>query len=298
MPTLTHLSPNLRGVLWLLGSSAVFSVMNLTIKALGPSMPTPEVMLFRTFFGLLALAPFILAEPKQALSITRPWLHVLRAGLGLLAMGASFWTVSMLPLATATSLFFTKPLFMPILAAFFLGEAFRRQRGLATAAGFLGVLVMLDPEGGAMLPVLVGLGGAFCVALVMIVVKKLTATEQPLAVLVWFSLLTSIGIAPLAAWMWVTPSLPQLLMLISLGVVGSLGQYMLIRAYRVGEASAISPTDYTQLLFAGLMGFLFFGELPSLRNWAGIAIIVGATLFLSWHERKAAPPRPSPGDLL
>ncbi|TAN47806.1 MAG: DMT family transporter, partial [Rhodospirillales bacterium] len=290
MTGFSSLTPNQRGALWLLATSAVFALMNSVIKLLGPDIPTSQVVLFRTFFGLIALSPFILSDPKAAFAITRPWMHLLRAVLGLLAMSANFWTVAMLPLATATSLFFTKPLFMPILAAVFLKEAFHWPRGLATMVGFLGVLVMLDPRGQVEpLPVAVGLAGALCVAVIMIVIKKLTATERPLAVLVWFSILSTIGILPVAAWVWVTPSLDQLLLLIALGGLGSWGQYMMIRAYRVGEAAAITPIDYTQLLFAGFLGFFVFGELPGLQTLLGILLIVAATLYISVWESRGKP---------
>jgi drug/metabolite transporter (DMT)-like permease len=299
MKRLADLSPNLQGAFWLLGSSAVFAAMNGVIKYLGPSIPTAEVVLFRTFFGLIALSPFILANPSQALQITKPWLHGLRALLGVAAMSANFWTIAVLPLATATSLFFTKPLFMPLLAALLLGEAFKLRRGIVTAVGFLGVLVMLDPQGGVDIwPVSVGLAGALCVALVMIVIKKLTATEQALAVLVWFTILSTLGVAPIAWLVWVWPTPAQWVALVSLGAIGSLGQYLLIRAYRVGEASAITPVDYTQLVFAGVMGMAFFDEWPSLQSWVGIGIIIGSTLYLTWNEKRPAPSRTLPGDLL
>ncbi|CAA6605241.1 conserved membrane hypothetical protein [Rhodospirillaceae bacterium LM-1] len=297
---LASLSPNQQGALWLLGASLAFAAMNGVIKLLGSDIPTSQLVLFRCFFGLVALSPFILANPRQALFVSRPWLHVLRALLGVAAMSANFWCVATLPLATATSLFFTKPLFMPILAALFLGEGFRMGRGLATLAGFLGVLAMLDPQEGGADPLSLGIGlaGAFCVALVMIVIKKLTLSEQPLAVLVWFTLLSTLGVAPFAALVWVTPNLAQLGLLVSLGFIGSLGQYLLIRAYRVGEASAITPVDYTQLLFAALIGALFFAELPGWQVWLGTFIIVASTLYITWHERQTAPSRPLPGDLL
>lgn len=294
---LARLSSNQRGALWLLGASAVFAAMNGVIKYLGPEIPTPEVVLFRTAFGFLALLPFIAANPARALYIRRPWLHVLRAVLGLAAMLSNFWTVAVMPLATATSLFFTKPLFMPFLAVLFLGEPFRKSRLAAVVAGFAGVLIMLGPpDGVAPLPVAVGLGGALCVALVMVVVKKLATSEEALAVLVWFTIFSTLLVAPVALWLWVTPTPMQWLLLIGLGAMGSFAQYMLIRAYRVGETTAITPVDYTQLIFASLFGVLFFGEWPGLNSWLGIAVIVAATLYIGSRPSQAS--RPGPGDLL
>lgn len=297
----SRLSPNQRGALWLLGSSAVFASMNGVLKFLGPAIPTPEAVLFRTLFGFVALSPFILAHPRRSLYIRRPWLHLLRACLGLAAMSANFWTVAVMPLAAATSLFFTKPLFMPFLAVLFLGETFRKNRLFAALAGFSGVLIMLGPPDGVeLLPVSVGLAGAFCVALVMVVVKKLATSEEAMAVLVWFTIFSSLGILPVAIWVWVPPSGTQWLFLIGLGALGSMGQYMMIRAYQLGETSAITPVDYTQLIFASLFGFVFFGELPGWRSWAGIAVIMAATLYISLADRKgpSAASRLGPDDLL
>jgi drug/metabolite transporter (DMT)-like permease len=180
---------------------------------------------------------------------------------------------------------------MPFLAALFLGEGLSRGRIGATIAGFLGVLIMLDPESGVgAFPVAVGLAGAFCVALVMIVIKKLTRTEQALAVLAWFTILSSMGVAPIAAAVWVWPQPSQWLALISLGLTGSVGQYLMIRAYRVGEASAITPVDYTQLVFACLFGVFLFDELPGLRSLAGMAVIAASTLYITWQERGKSGP--------
>jgi drug/metabolite transporter (DMT)-like permease len=298
----SRLTPNQRGALWLLASSLVFATMNSVIKTLGGEIPLTQVMLFRCFFGLMALLPFILHDPRGTLAISRPWLHGLRALLGMGGMTANFWTVTVMPLATATTLFFTKALFMILLAALFLGERIRWRRSLATAAGFMGVLIMLDPQGGAApLPVAGGLAGGACVALVMVVIKKLAAFERPMAVLVWFSLLSTLMCAPLAYYVWVPPNAHQFGLLVSLGAIGSLGQYLMIRAYRVGEATAVTPMDYGQLVFAGLFGLIFFDELLSLRALLGASVVVAATLYITVREARLkgqAESRPEGGNLL
>jgi drug/metabolite transporter (DMT)-like permease len=284
---LANLSPNSQGAIWIFGSAVVFSAMNVGIKIVGGNIPSVEIAFFRCLFGLIVLLPFLPYMGRNVLSTERFGLHLLRAALGLFAMSANFYAVTQMELAPAVAITFTSPLFMIVLAMFYLGERPGLSRILATCAGFAGTVVMLEPGSGEpSLPAIAALIGALAVAFVLVVVKKLAATERPMTALIYFSIFSTLASAPPAIYFWVRPNAKEFVTLAAIGVLGSMGQYCLIKGYRLGEATVVTPVSYVQLVLVGLAGFLFFGERPSLMAWAGTAIIVLSTLYITLEGRK------------
>jgi len=289
------LSGNLRGALWLLLSAMAFAAMSGIAKMLGGSLHAFEIAFFRCLFGLAAILPFVWGPGGAGLKTSRPWLYLVRCLIGVTAILGSFYSLTNLPLASAVAVNFTKPLFMLVLAALFLGERVDWRRWLATCAGFAGVVVLLRPSAS---PMDVGdnwLGGtaaaiyaAFAMAVVLVLVKKLSETEQPATLLFWFTLAAAIGTAGPAALVWQTPTWGQTLWLVLLGGMASLGQYAIFRAYQVGEATVVGPVDYTQLLWAGAIGALFFGEMPDLGTLIGAAMIIGSAFVVLKQGRRVA----------
>lgn len=283
------LSGNVQGASWLLLSALSFSVMNALIKQLGDAFHPFELVFFRGLFGLLTMLPFVLRQGRAGVAVTRPWMHVLRAAIGLGSMVCIFTALTRLPLADAVALFFAKPLFMIVLAALFLGERVRWRRSVATAVGFAGVLIMLRPGQGTLEPALLyALAAALLMAVVMVVVKKMTASERPLNTVFWFTLLTTLGALAPALWVWRTPDAGELALLGMMGAVGNLGQYFAVRAYRVGEATAVTPMDYAQLPLSGVLGYLWFAELPDAWTLAGAAVVAGSSLYIVQREARLA----------
>ena len=282
------LSGNLRGAAWLLASALMFSVMNGLAKLLGDQLHPFQVAFFRCLFGFLPLAPFLLRAGAQQIWPRRPGLQVVRSVAGILTMLTLFWSLAHLPLALAVAIFFTKPLFMVGLAVAFLGERVRWRRWLATGIGFVGVLVMLRPGGGIGVAALAALAGAFGMGVVLVLVKKLTASETPTAMVFWFLAAGAVGTLPpaLAVWQW--PSGTQWLLLAALGGIGGGAQILATRAYRVGEATVITPVDYFQLLFSAVIGIAVFGEVPDGWTMAGAAIVVASTLYIVEREARLA----------
>lgn len=279
---LLALDGDVRGALWLLLAAATFSCLNSVIKALGVHFPTVELVFFRSLFGTIVLLPMLLLpEGRQALRVERPDMHLYRIALGLGAMTLSFAALAELPLAGAISLFFTKPLFIIVLAAMFLGQRPRWRRSLATLAGFGGVLIMLRPwQGTVDIWALTAVGSAFLMASVTVVIKSMTASERPLTMVLYFSLGCTIGTLPASLLVWRWPDTTELGLLALMGLLGSLAQYFIARAYHAGEATAITPMDYSQLIFAGAMGYWVFGEIPDLWTITGGAILVAASWYV------------------
>jgi drug/metabolite transporter (DMT)-like permease len=290
------LAPNVRGSLWILASAFAFSLMNAIIKHLGSELHAFEIAFFRALLGIILIAPFALRWGLAGLKTSRPILHLFRSLMSICAMLTYFYALANMPLAAAVGIAFSKPLFTVVFAVLFLDEKVGWRRWLATLFGFAGVLVMLNPTGGELgLPAISNLVSSLVMGIVMILVKKMTDTEQASTMLFYFSLAAAMGSGIAMVPFWVTPGPDLYLVLLALGIVGTLGQYFLTRAYRAGDASAITPMDYFQLLFAAMLGLAFFGEIPDIRTAIGGLMIVASNLYIM--HRNAKLQRPATNDL-
>ena len=289
---MSSLSANQRGALWLLLSAATFAAMSGFSKYLGGTgIHAFQIAFFRSLFGLLTLLPFILGKNGAPLSTGRPFLYFFRCAIGITSLMANFYSMTALPLAMAAALSFTRPLFLVVLAILFLGETMGWRRGLATLTGFGGVIVLVHPGTALAQNSSISMDGAasavyaaFSMAVVLLMVKKLSKTEHPVTLLFWFSLASVLGTAGPAALVWHDPNPLQWSELVAVGVLGSLAQYAIFRAYQIGEASVVGPVDNSQMIWAGLIGSLFFGEIPDGFTAVGVLIIVISTLgVLRWR---------------
>lgn len=294
-PLWTRLPDNLRGALWLLGATAVYSVQGLLVKTLGLRLSPFEVAFFRCLFGLLILVPFLAGTRSYRISGS-PWMHLLRALVGVSGMFCGFYAVTYLPLATATAITFTKPLFLIVLAVLFLGEQVRWRRWTATAIGFVGVLIVARPGSEAFSPaMLVALVGSFLIADVAVLVKKLSATDRNVTIMFYFAVITTAIAAIPAYFVWQTPIGMEWPLLVFVGVAASMGQYCTLRALRVAEATAVMPFDYTRLLFAGIFGYVFFAEVPDGWTLLGSAVLIASTLYIAQREMRLGIPNRGEG---
>lgn len=293
-----RLSDNTRGIAWMLASGILFSCMAALIKHVGTSFEAIQMAFFRTGFGFLAILPFVaFSGGMKVIRTRRPWGHLLRGVCGAGAMACSFYAVAELPLADATAYTFTKPLFLVLLAALFLGEKIRLRRAVATAIGFAGILLMMQGQGfrGELeWASLVALVGAALVAVVVVQVKRLMRTEAPITVLFWFGLISTVLTAVPALLVWRHPTWEELLLLVAIGATGASAQSCIIRGYRVAEATIIAPFDYIRLLYAAALGFFLFGEIPGWWTVAGAGVVVAATLYIALREARLGRRRPAP----
>ncbi len=280
------LSPAARAAVLMVTGSLLFSIMGAIVKLVGQRLDSFQIAFFRCLFGFAAILPFILLEKgHHAFRTTHHWGHFLRGAIGVGAMVAGFYATTRLPLTDSTAISFTAPLFMIITAVLLLGETVRWRRGLATFVGFIGVLVMVRPDSGALdMAAIVGLFGAALVALSTTLIKRLSATEHALTILVYFGLFSTVLTAAPAYFVWRPPDFYELTLLLLVGALGAVGQFCQIRAYAIGEVTAVAPIDYSRLIFAGIMGYLLFSELPDRYTIAGAVIIVGSTLYIAYRE--------------
>ncbi len=284
---LRRLPGNVRGALWMLAAVSVFSTMDAVIKLLGQSLDSFQIALFRCVFGGIAILPFALRGGFGALRTRRPGGHLARALIGYTAMVFGFYAVTQLPLADATALSFTRPLFMIVLAVLFLGEQVRWRRWSATAVGFLGVLVMARPgEADIDIATLSAIAASLFVAGVGVMLKRLAATERPETIIFYFTVISSLLALGPAIYVWRTPTPLEFFGLAAIGALGSLGQYFTIRSYRIAEATAVDPVDYARLLLAAAFGFLLFREVPDRWSLMGALIIIASTLYITRREAR------------
>ena len=232
-----------RGVLLMVAGCLLFSIMGALVKLLGQRLGSFQIAFFRCFFGFIAILPFVLLKPgRQAFRTTHFRGHFLRGAIGVAALVAGFYATTRLPLTDSTAISFTAPLFMILTAIFLLGEKVRWRRGLATVAGFIGVLVMVRPNRGTLdLGAMVGLFAAFLGALSTTLIKRLSATEEALTILVYFGLFSSILTAIPAYFVWRPPTGDELALLAFVGALGAVGQFCQVRAFAAGELMAVAP---------------------------------------------------------
>lgn len=284
---MAHAPPdNLRGAMWMLASSICFASTGIAIKEIGTDLPVAVVAFFRVVFGLPFLIPFLAKDGLRIFYTSQPGWHLLRLAGSSGSILFGFYAIAHLPYATAVSLSFTRPLFIIFIGIVFLGEMVRWRRGLATATGFAGVVIMLGPTDiGFTLPALSALAAAASVSIALAVIRKHAATEG-MAFMSWFYGGSVVVLAPFAAFYWETPQGNEWTFLLYIGLVASAGQYCLIRSLMIAEATVVSPVDYIQIIIAAIAGYTLFGEKPTIWTGIGAIVIVGATLYILFREAR------------
>lgn len=262
--------------------------MNLGLKlAEAGGARLPEILFFRQAGAAALVASVVAAGPgMRSLRSEKMRAHVLRCAVGLTTMACAFGAVLRLQLAEATTLSFAMPIFATVLGALILAEPTGWRRWAAVMTGFAGVLLVARPGGGR-LPVdgvALGLMAAFGTACVSILLRQIGRTERPMTTVFWFSVLSLVPLTPVFALkaqahpplVWAT--------LIGVGLLGGAAQLAMTASLARGAVSVVVPMDYTALLWATLLGWLAFGDLPAAQIWAGAPLIVGSGLFIVWRE--------------
>ena len=283
---LASLPPNIQGTLWILASAVLFTVMATLVKVLGGRLNSWEVAFFRSLTAIIVVFPLMARHGWSGFHTKRPLLHLVRGTFGSLGMMCGFYAFVHLPLATASAISFSRTLFVVPLACFFVGEIIGMRRIGATLAGFLGVLIILRPSAEMDMAALVAVMSAVFIAGAATCVKILSRQDGPMILLFSSSLIGVIATAIPASFNWVMPTFPELLGLLLMGAFGVSAQSCFIRAYSVGEMSALAPMDYTRLIFATLVGFFLFGNLPDVWVFLGSAVIVASTLYITLREAR------------
>jgi drug/metabolite transporter (DMT)-like permease len=288
-PTAPRLAPITRAALWILLSGICSVMMNVLIRVAAQTMHPFEVAFFRCFFGLVLLLPWIVRSGPALLHSRNSGFYLLRAGIGLVSMATWFYGITVVPLATATAVNFTAPLFATLAAALVLHEDVRLRRWSAVVLGFVGVLVIMRPGSARLDPnLLLLLLSAATAAMNNITVKFLVRSEPPSRIVAFFMIyLTPLSLIPaLFVWQWPDPS--TFGALVGLGCLGTIAHISVARALAAADASACAPFEFARLPFAALIGFLWFGEVTDFWTWVGAAIIAVSSIYVAHREARLA----------
>lgn len=296
-------------------SALSFTLMSAGIKIVSTRFPTGELVFFRSAFALIPLLGWLATQDALIDAVrTRNIVgHLKRGVIGSTGMFCGFVALAYLPLPDAIAIGYTAPLLVVVLAALILKETVRIYRWTAVAIGFAGVMIMLVPHfsssalaqgfgAGAAFGALFSLAGAFCSAGATIEVRRLIAGEKTGAIVFYFSMLTTLlGFSTILIGNWNLPTLQEFALLVCIGILGGIGQILLTQSYRFADASLIAPFEYTTMIWALVIGWFAFGELPAATVLIGATIVISSGIFVIWREqqlglerkraREAAPPR-------
>jgi drug/metabolite transporter (DMT)-like permease len=286
----------LLGIALRIGATTGFAFMAAMIK-LGheAGVSTVELTFYRFAFGLPPLLLWIAWDGNlSAWRTRRPLAHLWRAVAGLTTMVVAFSALRYLPLAESTTIGFAAPLFAVILSALVLGERVGRHRWSAVVIGFVGVLVVMRPDASdlAATGLLLAILAAFGVGVTTITIRQIGRTEGTQTTVLWFSALSMIALGALMPFHARGHSLETWLVLAALGLFGGLAQLLLTASLRYAPVPVVVPFDYTQLLWAVLLGWLIFADAPPATTWIGAAVIVASGLYTLYREHRLGRDRP------
>jgi drug/metabolite transporter (DMT)-like permease len=285
----SRLPPNLRGILWITMGTVAFALNDVAVKTLGRTIDALELAFFRYVTGLVLLAPFFVRLGVDGLKTSRLHLHAMRLVLAALAQIGVLISVIHMPLAAVTALSFSRVLFTPFVAVWMLREIVTGRRWMATVVGFVGVLVMVRPDTGNIDPIaLIAIGSALTFAVSNVLIRLMSSTEPPMRILFYYHVGGTLIFAGPAAWVWRTPVGVEWLYALAIGLLTTLGMVGFVRGFAVGEASVIGPMEYVRLIYAAILGFLVFAEIPDPWTIAGALIIVAATTYIARMEARNA----------
>lgn len=288
MPTKNdHKDHPVLGMACALGAFIIFSTMQVFAKLLSDTHHVVEIVFYRNFIAVLPFFILIfIMKRHQILKIEeRPKMTIFRAVLGLGSTITTFWALSLMPIADTTAFLFTSSLFIPILSIIILDEKVRHHRWIAIIIGFIGVLIMLSPNGDINLfGALIALVAAFLHAVLGIVLRLLGKSEKPETVTFYFFLTGTILTAFALPFVFTPISPNELLYIAGLGLSALTAQFLLTIAYKNAEASIVTIFNYTGIIWASLFGWLIWNDWPALTIWIGGAIVIMCNIFIIWRE--------------
>lgn len=284
------------GIALRIGAAGCFSVMAAVLKLASlDGVVAPEMLFYRAFFGLPVVLIWVMTRQGglSALSTRHPWAHVGRSALGIVSILCVFQTLTLLPLADATTLSFTAPIFATLLSFLILKEAVGARRWAAVAVGFIGVVIVMRPIPGVIgaadhaVPVqgiAFGLIAALLTAGVTITLRQLRDTEHVAAIVFWFfvgSSLVGAILLPIVGH-WRSPT--TFALLVGSGIAGGLAQLFMTASLQKAPVAVVAPFDYLQIVGAIVFGWWLMSTTPTLSTLAGAALIASSGLYTAWRE--------------
>jgi drug/metabolite transporter (DMT)-like permease len=285
------LPASIQAAFWITLSGFTFTVSITAVRNVTEELHVMEAVFFRSVFGIAFMLPWLIRNgPRAALGTKRLGMFVIRGCLAYFITLLYFAAAGLMPIADLTSITFTRPIFGTIAAIFVLSEIVGMRRWIAIAIGFLGMVIIVRPGFQA-----INLGAIYIlVAVIMqtantMIVKILTRTEHPDTIAMYHAVfMLPLAIIP-AIFVWQMPTFEEFGWLIVIGGFGILNQRMLARAFAIADASLVLALGYLRLPISALVGFLVFGEVPTIWVWIGGAVIASAAAYIAHREASAAP---------
>lgn len=279
----------LAGVGLMLVAMAILPFLDVVAKVLGQQgVPILQIVWARMVMGTVMALPFALAEggPRR-LWPDRPALHALRAGFLIAATFCFFFALKFLPIADALAIFFVQPLVVTALSPLILGETVGRRRWSAVAVGFVGTLIIIRPGFQSFNPgMALALASGTALALYMLLTRRMAGRDSAMVTTFQTSLIGTVMVSAgvWAVWLWPSPA--QWALFVALGLIATLGHFLIVMAYDRAEASLLAPLAYTEMVMAVAVGWWFFGDFPDGWTFAGVAVLIGCALYISARERQ------------
>ena len=285
------LPASIQAAFWITLSGFTFTVSITAVRNVTEELHVLEAVFFRSVFGIAFMLPWLIRNgPRAALGTERLGMFVIRGCLAYFITLLYFAAAGLMPIADLTSITFTRPIFGTIAAIFVLSEIVGMRRWIAIAIGFLGMVIIVRPGFQA-----INLGAIYIlVAVIMqtantMIVKILTRTEHPDTIAMYHAVfMLPLAVIP-AIFVWQMPTFEEFGWLIVIGGFGILNQRMLARAFAIADASLVLALGYLRLPISALMGFLVFGEVPTIWVWIGGAVIASAAAYIAHREASPAP---------
>lgn len=283
-------SPHLpaRAVLFAVLDAATYALLVAMAKLLSEDHSPFEIAFYRNAGGLVLLTLYLIGSgQRDKLKTTRLKGHIWRGVIGTGGVIMTFWSFALLPMAEATAIIFAGPLIAIILSAFFLKESVGPRRWISTIIGFGGVLIIVNPFSsglGIEMAVLVALGAAFANAVVPVLLRSLGNTESALTTVFYFFFIGTIATMPFMFWDAAFPQTKMIPLILGVGTIGLIMQIFKSYSFRIGEASMVAPFIYTRFVWALVLGWLLWADIPSLHVWIGATIIIASNLFIAYRE--------------
>jgi len=280
------------GAAFVITGELMFASMGVGIRFVADELPNETVVFFRNLIGLCLIAPWLFRGGAGCFKTTVPHLHLLRGIAGVSAMYCFFYAIANIPLADAMLLKLTSPLFIPLVALFWLRESVTPRVWLAIGVGFAGVLVILRPGFAAVSPIaLIALLGGMFAAVAKVTVRRLSHSEPPLRIVFFFALTAALVSSVPLIWAWKTPSASAFAWLIGIGLFATMGQLCLTKGLFLAPATRMGPFGYFAVVFGAAYGWLLWDEVLMWWTVAGTALIATAGMLAAsrpGHDRQAA----------
>jgi drug/metabolite transporter (DMT)-like permease len=285
-----------RAVAYVCASVVLGSLLNVGVKWLSDTYPAVELTFFRCVFGFVPVM-FIVSGTGgvRTLRTRRPGRHFLRAIFWSTSFILSFLSLQFLPLAEAVALSFLAPIFMTALSVPMLGERVGIHRWSAVLVGFVGVLFMARPNGQFLqLGTVFGIGSALCSAFGALSVRQLTRTETSSSITCYMHVFAAMMLAVALPFFWIAPTWQAVLAMFAIGLLGGTSQYWSTQSLSYAPAAAVAPFNYTQIVWAVILGFVIWGDLPDLNLIVGVALVIASGLYICvremhWHRVANSP---------